>query len=203
TIEVFCLHAQGMTSHRPESRSASLGGIRPGNMRAQGRATTGRRTTPTTEMTALRRVQDELAGPGAVGILLPPGARTVLIVRPRTLAWDLLLMESVAGNAFRELTREEAPGVVQAFLVDWETWTCGGPGCVQAVASSNGEGAIVWIDIGDFTLAACARVPGQPYEPARFPTTSEADEAARKLPAVLHPENGEPEVYINTRHFAR
>ena len=70
-------------------------------------------------MAALRRVSDEMAGPGAVGLLLPPGARTVLIVRPRTLAWDLLLMRSAAGSAFRELTRTEAPAVVQAFLADW------------------------------------------------------------------------------------
>jgi hypothetical protein len=154
-------------------------------------------------MAALRRVSDELAGPGAVGLLLPPGARTVLIVRPRALAWDLLLMQNAAGSAFRELTREEAPAVVQAFLADWDAWTCGGPGCVQAVACSSEDGAMVWIDVGDFTLVACARVPGKPYEPARFASAAEASEAARQLAAVLLPPDGAPEVYINTRHFAR
>src|SRR5262245_34084116 len=79
-------------------------------------------------MCPLRRVSDQQAGPGALGILLPPGERTVLIVRPRSLPLDLLLVQGAAGTAFRELTKTEAAGVALGFLTALESWNRGGPG---------------------------------------------------------------------------
>jgi hypothetical protein len=159
----------------------------------------------------LRRVSDERAGPDALGILLPPGlrpgpgARTVLIVRPRALRWDLLLVQGVASTAFRELARHEAAATAQAFYAALEDWNRGkGPGHIGAVATSDGGGGfLVWVDVGDFVLVACERVPGQPYRPALF-AAEEAHRVAALLGAVLRPTApAQQEVYFNTRHFVR
>ena len=152
-------------------------------------------------MSPLRRVSADRAGPDALGILLPPGERTVLIVRPRRLCWDLLLVQGVAGTAFRELDRYEAADVAQAFFNALEEWNGGGPGHVGAVACGEGAGCLVWADVGDFALVACERVPGQAYRPALF-AADEAHRAAALLGAVLcPPPPAQQEVYFNTRHF--
>src|ERR1700683_1556260 len=57
-------------------------------------------------MCPFRRVEGEQAGPSALGVLVPPSRRTVLILRPRTLGWDLVLAQPSGG--FREMNREEA-----------------------------------------------------------------------------------------------
>jgi hypothetical protein len=155
-------------------------------------------------MCALRRVADDRAGPDALGILLPPGARTVLIVRPRALAWDLLLIDGVAGTRFRELAKDEAPAVAAALFRALEAWGRGGHGLIDAVAAGDGRGYLVWADVGDFALVACARRPGQAYQPLVFTGRDEARAAAARLAEVLHPPAGrEQEVYFNTRNFVR
>lgn len=151
---------------------------------------------------SLRHVSGEQAGPAAVGILLPPGARTVLIVRPRALSWDLLLVQGLAGTTFRELAAEEAAAVAHEFYRALEAWNCDGPGQVAAVAADGG-GYLVWADVGDFALVVCERLPGQPYRPAVF-TAEEARQAAALVGAVLRPTPpAQQEVYFNTRYFAR
>ncbi len=152
---------------------------------------------------SLRRVTDDRAGPNALGILLPPGLQTVLIVRPRALRWDLLLVQGVAGTTFRSLSRTEAPLVAQAFYRALEEWNRGGAGHVGVVASSA-EGFLVWADIGDFALVACERVPGQPYRPMLFAAEEEARAAVGLITAALcPPAHAEQEVYLNTRNFVR
>ena len=59
-------------------------------------------------MCALRRVEGDRAGPDALGILVPPARRTFVILRPRALPWDLLLLRDPEAEAFRELGRDEA-----------------------------------------------------------------------------------------------
>jgi hypothetical protein len=154
-------------------------------------------------MSGLRIVLPDQAGPAALGILVPPGTRTVLIVRPRSLLWDLLLVQGVAGSAFREMSREEAPLVAREFYQALENWNCGGSGLVEAVPASEGEGNLIWIDVGEFCLVVCARLPGQPYQPLQFARLDEARMAAARITAILHPPQGSvQEVYFNTRHFA-
>jgi hypothetical protein len=147
-----------------------------------------------------RLVSGNKAGPAALGILVPPGTRTVLVVRPRSLGWDLLLVRGVAGTAFREMDREEASATARSLFDALQEWGRGGPGVVQPV---RGEGGfLVWIDVGDFCLVACERRPGQPYRPLLLAAEDEARQVASHIAAVLHPpEHGEQEVYFNTRHF--
>jgi hypothetical protein len=64
-------------------------------------------------MSPLRRVFGERSGPTALGILVPPGRRTVLILRPRALAWDLLLTHPGPAAPFRELGRDEAEAAAE------------------------------------------------------------------------------------------
>jgi hypothetical protein len=157
---------------------------------------------------SLRRVEARQAGPGALGILLPPGARTVLILRPRPVPWDLLLVRAgeggEAGTPFLHLEPEEGRAMAEGLLRALERWAAGGPGRVEAAFAPDGAGYWVQAEVGAFPLIACERRPGQPYRPAAFATTEEAEGAAAAIAAALRPadRNG-LEVYLNTRHFGR
>lgn len=152
-------------------------------------------------MSRLRLVADHHAGPTALGILVPPGASTVLIVRPRALPWDLLLVQGAAGRGFRELSAAEAPGVARSFFEALGKWNEGGVGGVAAVSLSGG-GHLVFADVEDFTLVVCERCPGQPYRPYVFADSDTAVNLALRLKKVLHPDEMQ-EVYFNTRNFSR
>ncbi len=153
-------------------------------------------------MPSLRLVRDDQAGPRAVGILVPPGMPTVLVVRPRALGWDLLLVQGAAGP-FRQMGRDEAAETARAFYEALQAWNRGGPGHVAAIPSSAGAEYLVWADVGDFCLVVCERVPGQPYRPRLFGQEDEARRAAADVAGALHPPHAEQEVYFNLRHFSR
>jgi hypothetical protein len=139
---------------------------------------------------------------------VPPGRRTLLIVRPRALAWDLVIVHSSRKTgpttSFREFGRDEALAASEGLYLALEAWTAGGPGCVEAAAAPGGAGYVVRAEVGIFPLVACPREPGRPYRPLLFPDEDEAREAAATVAATLRPGAGaEREVYFNTRHFAR
>jgi hypothetical protein len=154
---------------------------------------------------SLCRVEANRAGPAALGILLPPGPRTVLILRPRALPWDLLLVRGGAGGEtgtpFLHLQRDEGPAMADGLLRALERWGAGGPGRVEAVFAPDGAGYWVQADIGAFPLIACERRPGQPYRPVAFDTPAGAEAAAAALAAAACPRDMAVEVYLNTRHF--
>jgi len=157
---------------------------------------------------SLRRVEARQAGPGALGILLPPGPRTVLILRPRPVAWDLLLVRGgaggEAGTPFLHLEPEEGQAMAEGVLRALQRWAAGGPGKVEAAFAADGAGYWVQAEVGAFPLIACERRPGQPYRPAAFATPAEAEGAAAAIAAALCPPDcAGLEVYLNTRHFSR
>jgi hypothetical protein len=76
-------------------------------------------------MCPLRRVEDHRAGPSALGILVPPGRRTFLVLRPRALSWDLLLLRPGSMNAFRELAPAEASCLAHELLEALRKWSEG------------------------------------------------------------------------------
>jgi hypothetical protein len=159
-------------------------------------------------MPAFRRVNGDQAGPAALGVLVPPGRRTLLIVRPRALAWDLVIVHSGRrtgpSTAFREFGREEALAAGEGLYEALEHWTAGGPGRVEAVPASGGDGHVVRAEVGIFPLLACPREPGRPYRPMVFSQPSEAEDAAAAIAAVLCPAAGaDREIYFNTHQFAR
>jgi hypothetical protein len=156
-------------------------------------------------MCPLRLVEDADAGPDAVGILVPPCKRTVVILRPRALIWDLLLTEEGlprAGSPFRELTQMEACAAARGIYDALKEWFSGGPGGMDVQSSPAVAGYGVRARAGPFTFLACLRVPGQPYRPLHFNNATDARETAATLATVLFPTaNREQEIYFNTRHF--
>jgi hypothetical protein len=153
-------------------------------------------------MAAFRLVSAEQAGPDALGILTPPGRRTVLILRPRALPWDLVLVQrSRQGptTTFREFSREESEAATETLLQSLET--CGGRVSVAPVPDSDGYH--VRAEIATIPLIACSREPGQPYCPLVLAHREEAENAAAALRDVLCPaEDAGQELYFNRRHFA-
>jgi hypothetical protein len=157
---------------------------------------------------SLQRVEARQAGPDALGILLPPGARTVLILRPRSVAWDLLLVRSgeggEAGTPFLHLEAEEGQAMAEGVLRALQRWVAGGSGKVDAAVAPDGVGYWVQAEVGAFPLIACERRPGQPYRPAAFAGAEEAEAAAAAIAAALCPSPGIGlEVYLNMRHFGK
>src|SRR5947209_10768404 len=105
---------------------------------------------------SLRRVEARQAGPGALGVLLPPGPRTVLILRPRPVSWDLLLVRGGAGGEvgtpFLHLEPDEGQAVAEGVLRALERWWMGGPGKVEAAFAPDGAGYWVQAEVGAFPL---------------------------------------------------
>jgi hypothetical protein len=153
-------------------------------------------------MCPLRHVEDQQAGPSALGILVPPGRRTFLILRPRSLPWDLLLARPDAADGFRELRREEANASAQELYRALGNWSNGAAGRVEEIACPDGSGFWLRVSVGSFALLACARQPGQAYQPLTFADAEAALTAAGQIRSILCPRIGiDQEVYLNTRHF--
>jgi hypothetical protein len=153
-------------------------------------------------MCPLRRVEGHRAGPSALGILVPPGRRTFLILRPRALSWDLLLLRPGSASAFREVAHSEADRLAYEILEALNRWSQGTSGHVEEVACPDGGGFWMRVRVGPFALLACGRRPGQPYCPLTFPDADTALSAAAQVRDVLRPPPDiEQEVYLNTLHF--
>lgn len=155
-------------------------------------------------MSPLQRTAAHLAGPRALGILIPPGSQTVLILRPRSLPWDLVLLKSCGSTTFRTLNQSEGHQVAEALYEALVKWSDGSNGHIGAIPLSEGEGLQIWMDVEDFSLIVCARNPGQPYQPLILTDSQQAEEAIGQLQAVLCPgANQKQEIYLNTRHFSQ
>jgi hypothetical protein len=157
-------------------------------------------------MSSFRRVDGARAGSSALGILVPPGRRTMMIVRPRGLDWDLLPLgagkESGTRVTFQEQSRDVAARQAQALFRALEAGQGAAAGEVRVIPLVDG-GFAVEARIGGVLLLACRRVPGQAYRPILFPTLDEAREAARRTGAVFSPAAGTvQEVYFNTQSFS-
>ena len=155
-------------------------------------------------MSAFRRVEGREAGPAALGVLAPPGRRTFLILRPRALPWDLVLLRPAHPSIFCEMDRDEAAAAAGEVARALEAWAAGGPGRVETAEAPQGPGVWVRVHAGTFALLLCPRAPGQPYQALRFADAESARAAAAVIAPVLHPPPGaQQELYFNTRHFLR
>jgi hypothetical protein len=155
-------------------------------------------------MGSFRRVEGEQAGSEAVGILVPPGKRTFLILRPRSLPWDLLLCRGPDEWTFAQLAHDEASVCAQKLYRALRDWAAGGPGVIESVdVGAEGSGSLVRVMVGSFVLVVCPRTPGQPYVPLLC-GGDEAKQVGASLVGVLCPRgNTEQELYFNTRFFER
>jgi hypothetical protein len=158
-------------------------------------------------MAAFRRVKGDQAGPDALGILIPPGRRTIVIVRPRSLSWDLLPLCPGGGSsatAFFEIGPGEAAEMARELRQVFEQGAGSNPIRAEPLTASAGAGYEVRAAIGSWSWIACQRAPGQPYRSAVFSSLDEALDVARSLGAVLCPNEGaNQQLYFNTHHFSR
>jgi hypothetical protein len=142
------------------------------------------------------------AGPRALGILVPPGKRTLVILRPRVLEWDLVLERPAAAlqPGLWELHPLEAKplvGTLRALLANAK------PAIIELVRAAAGSDVQVRILLGEFRLVVCERVAGQPYRPSRFKSETEASSVAAMMRDILSPgADANQELYCNTRHFS-
>jgi len=156
-------------------------------------------------MPPFRSVHGGKAGPTALGILVPPGNRTVVVLRPRGLDVDLVLARpgpDGQAQGFFETSRQnaglEAHELSRALL----GWAAGGVGGVRTVAVAAGYH--IHATVANFALVACARVPGQPYRPLVYASAAAAQRAAADLRAVLCPAaEANQELYTNMSQFGR
>jgi hypothetical protein len=151
-------------------------------------------------MTRFRCVEAAAAGPAALGILVPPGRRSLVLLRPRGLDYDLLpVRPGGAEPAFHEVLYDMASSLS---LDLYRALEAGGR--VEVVALTDGSGYRVAAEVGSVTFLACPREPGRAYRPAQFAAREDADALADRLAAVLCPPPGTGhEVYFNTRNFSR
>jgi hypothetical protein len=153
-------------------------------------------------MGVFRRVEDADAGPTALGILIPPSHRTFLILRPRSLAFDLVCLQRADATAFRELSHDEASAAAHQLYRALHEWAAGGDGAVEIVKNEKNGGSWLRVQVGPLFLVACTRVPGKPYRPVVFADADAGRQAVTRLAAILCPQAGvEQELYFNTRHF--
>ena len=159
-------------------------------------------------MPAFRRVDARQAGPDALGILVPPGRQTLVILRPRSVPLDLLPLrlgqEHMQPAAFCALGRDEA-AVLARHAQDALARGAGRePNPVEVVCSAPQQRYGVCVRIAEHLWIACQRASGEAYEPAFWPSIEEAAAiVARLTPLVWPPAEAGQEYYFNTQAFTR
>jgi hypothetical protein len=156
-------------------------------------------------MAAFRRVDCPHAGLHALGILVPPGPKTFVILRPRALEWDLLPspVEPQRTMVFCAFDRNEAAAVARNVARALQEG-CADPGRGQVRGNPHGEGYQVCLRIDEYLWIVCARRPGEPYRPMNFRSRDEAEKVLEALRPIVWPVPGaDQEYYFNTQNFAR
>jgi hypothetical protein len=159
-------------------------------------------------MSAFRRVDAQRAGAMALGILVPPGLKTLVILRPCGLEWDLLPArwagEPATPPVFSQFSREEAALVARRFQQSLEDAVVAGKNPVGTFGNPSGQAFQVWVRTGEHVWILCRRLPGRPYEPLVFGSQEEAENAGRRLSPIFHPAlDANQEYYFNTQNFER
>ena len=149
------------------------------------------------------RVDPKMAGPTALGILVPYGVKTLVIVRPRALSWDLLpaRWDGDSGHApqFCAFTRDEASAAARRLVKDLEAATVNP---LQTFGYADAGCLQVWLRTSEFVWIVCRRMQGQAYQPLIFPTQEEASGAAERIsPFVWPAADVRQEYYFNTQNL--
>jgi hypothetical protein len=161
-----------------------------------------------TPMPAFRRVDAQRAGAMSLGILVPPGGKTLVIMRPRGLEWDLLPArwggDAAQPPVFCQFDRDEAALVARRLPQCLEEAVLVGKNPVETFGKSGGQEFQVWVRTGDYVWIVCRRLPGASYVPLLFASHEEARNAARRINPFFHPAaDADQEYYFNTQNFSR
>jgi hypothetical protein len=159
-------------------------------------------------MPHFRRIDARQAGPNALGILVPPGLRTVVILRPRALDCDLLPLqpglEKLQPAVFCSFEREQAALVARQVHEALERCADRAPDPLDLVCVGAGDRFGVCARIESRLWIACRRAAGQAYQPAFYDTQEEAVLLAARLTAILWPTAEATQAfYFNTQAFSR
>ena len=152
-------------------------------------------------------VDPQHAGPSAVGVLIPRGAKTLVIVRPRALTIDLLPArwdgDTNHAPEFCGFTRDEAAGVASRFIEALETAVAIGVNPVQTFGDAKHAVLQIWLRTDEFVWIVCRRMPGQAYRPAIYGTQTEAAAEAEQMARFVWPAaDARQEYYFNTQGFS-
>jgi hypothetical protein len=150
------------------------------------------------------RIEPQHAGPTALGILVPQGAKTLVIVRPRALPWDLLPArwtgDSSQAPTFCVFTRDEAASVGRRLVKALEAAT---DNPVESFGDAQRQTCGIWLRTDEFVWIVCRRAQGEAYQPMTFRSPEEAATEAEKLAVYLWPAaDATQEYYFNTQSFA-
>ncbi|MCI0685609.1 MAG: hypothetical protein L0Y71_26220 [Gemmataceae bacterium] len=157
-------------------------------------------------MPAFRRVEPQHAGPQALGILVPPGARTVVVLRPRSLDWDLLPAtwsgDPARAPAFRDFGRDEAAQLARRLQQALEDAAARGVNPVETLGDAQERAFQVWVRAADFFWIPCRKTPAQHYQPLLFADRAAAQQAGEVLARIVWPAaDAGQEYYFNTQQF--
>ena len=158
-------------------------------------------------MPAFRRVEPQHAGPKALGILVPPGTRTVVILRARPLAWDLLAAtwngDPATAPAFCAFGRDEAAHVARRLQQALEDAAARGVNPVETLGDARDQSFQVWVRAAELFWIPCRKTAAQNYEPLLFNNRDEARQAGEALARIVWPgADADQEYYFNTQQFA-
>jgi hypothetical protein len=137
----------------------------------------------------------------ALGILIPPGTRTLVILRPRALTFDLLAARwnGVADHApeFCAFSRDDAAQVARRLIEELKAAT-------NPIQTFGVQGSFqVWLRLREFVWIVCRRSPGEAYQPVLFGTQEQAVIGAERLaPFVQPPAGAVQQYYFNTQNFS-
>jgi hypothetical protein len=153
------------------------------------------------------RVEPQQAGPNALGVLVPHGVKTLVIVRPRSLPWDLLPAkwngERGQPPQFCTFTRDEAANVARQFIKALEAAVAQDINPLESFGDAQQQTCGIWLRADEFFWIVCRRAQGEAYQPMTFASPEEAAKAAEQLTAAVWPaENVVQEYYFNTQNFS-
>lgn len=153
-------------------------------------------------MSIFSRVDPTVAGPNALGVLIPPGRMTIVVLRPKGLMWDLLPArwegEASRPPRFCQFPREEAPSIARGLVQFLEDAVAKKLNPLETFG--NGRTIQIWLRAPELFWILCRRLPGEAYSPAVFPTLTEAEAVGEQVARFVWPP-GEQEIYFNTQKF--
>jgi hypothetical protein len=132
---------------------------------------------------------------------VPRGKRTLVILRPRALEWDLVLERPPGAYPpglweLHPLEAKPLVGILRELLAN------GRLANIEFVWAASQSAVQLRIVLGELRLMVCNRAVGQPYHPSRFRSETEASNVAAMIRDVLSPgAAANQELYCNTRHF--
>lgn len=151
----------------------------------------------------LKRVDARSASGSALGILVPPGARTFVVLRPRNQPWDFLAVRWSGRPSdapeFASFDRDAAAIAARQVVKTLEDHDLAGDSPLETLGH---EPAFqVWIRDVELCWMLCERGKNA-YRPLVFSTLAEARAAAERMAPFVHPgANRVQDYYFNTQHF--